>query len=109
MILLPLNIPVWKISRRHWNHEIQCKIHSQFKKDLKLAKKQNKNIDKLYAVIETLAEGNTLDPKFKDHELMETTKVQEMSYRTGLVADLRNSKRHSGSDAFKTRYSFRTV
>ena len=45
------------------------KFTSQFKKDLKLAKKQNKNIDKLYAVIETLAEGNTLDPKFKDHEL----------------------------------------
>ena len=45
------------------------KFTSQFKKDLKLAKKQNKNIDKLYAVIETLAKGNTLDPKFKDHEL----------------------------------------
>lgn len=45
------------------------KFTSQFKKDLKLAKKQNKNIDKLYAGIETLAEGNTLDPKFKDHEL----------------------------------------
>ena len=25
--------------------------------------------DKLYTVIETLAEGETLDPKFKDHEL----------------------------------------
>ena len=42
------------------------KFTSQFKKDLKLAKKQNKNIDKLYAVIETLAEGNTLDPKQND-------------------------------------------
>ena len=41
------------------------KFTSQFKKDLKLAKKQNKNIDKLYA--------------------------------------------GSGSDAFKTRNSFRTV
>ncbi len=30
------------------------KFTSQFKKDLKLAKKQNKNIDKLYAVIELL-------------------------------------------------------
>ncbi len=44
------------------------KFTSQFKKDLKLAQKQNKNIDKLYAVIETLAEGNTLDSMFKDHE-----------------------------------------
>ena len=44
------------------------KFTSQFKKDLKHAQKQNKNIDQLYAVIETLAEGNTLEPKFKDHE-----------------------------------------
>ena len=41
-------------------YEYTLKQSSQFKKDLKLAKKQNKNIDKLYAVIETLAEGNTL-------------------------------------------------
>ena len=27
MILLPLNIPVWKNSRQHWNHEIRCKIY----------------------------------------------------------------------------------
>ena len=80
------------------------KFTSQFKKDLKLAKKQNKNIDKLYAVIETLAEGNTLDPKFK-----ELQRYKRMPHRTGLVADLRNSKRRSGSDAFKTRISFRTV
>ena len=37
----------------------EVKFTSRFKKDLKHAQKQNKNIDKLYAVIETLAEGNT--------------------------------------------------
>lgn len=42
---------------------------SQFKKDLKLAKKQNKNLDKLFAVIELLANGKTLDTKYKDHNL----------------------------------------
>ncbi|WP_295249185.1 MULTISPECIES: type II toxin-antitoxin system YafQ family toxin [Ruminococcus] len=43
---------------------------SQFKKDLKLAKKQHKNLDKLFSVINTLANGETLNAKFKDHDLM---------------------------------------
>lgn len=43
---------------------------SQFKKDLKLAKKQHKNIDKLFSVINTLANGETLNAKYKDHDLM---------------------------------------
>jgi mRNA interferase YafQ len=33
------------------------KYTSQFKKDLKLAKKQNKNLDRLFEVIERLAAG----------------------------------------------------
>ena len=32
---------------------------NQFKKDLKLAKKQNKNLDKLFEVIDILANGGT--------------------------------------------------
>ena len=43
---------------------------SQFKKDLKLAKKQNKNLEKLFEVIDILANGGTLDAKYKDHELI---------------------------------------
>ena len=43
---------------------------SQFKKDLKLAKKQNKNLEKLFEVIDILAIGGTLDAKYKDHELI---------------------------------------
>jgi mRNA interferase YafQ len=42
---------------------------NQFKKDLKLAKKQNKNLDKLFEVINTLANGKELDDKYRDHEL----------------------------------------
>ena len=34
---------------------------NQFKKDLKLAQKQNKNLDKLFEVIDILANGGTLD------------------------------------------------
>ena len=42
---------------------------NQFKQDLKLAKKQNRNLDKLFSVISTLAEGKTLDAKYRDHDL----------------------------------------
>lgn len=39
------------------------------KKDLKLAKKQGKDLDKLFEVINILANGEKLDTKFKDHDL----------------------------------------
>ncbi len=42
---------------------------NQFKKDLKLAKKQHKNLDKLFEVINILADGGTLDIKYRDHDL----------------------------------------
>lgn len=42
---------------------------NQFKKDLKLAKKQNKSLNKLFQVINILANGGTLDEKFRDHNL----------------------------------------
>ena len=42
---------------------------NQFKKDLKLAQKQNKNLDKLVEVIDILANGGTLDAKYRDHDL----------------------------------------
>lgn len=45
------------------------KFTTQFKRDLKLAKKQNKNIDKLFEIIEILADGNQLPAKYRDHEL----------------------------------------
>lgn len=42
---------------------------NQFKKDLKLAEKQNKNLNKLFEVIEILANGEALDARYKDHGL----------------------------------------
>ncbi len=47
----------------------KVKFTGQFKKDLKLAKKQGKNLDKLFDVIETLEKGKKLDKKYKDHSL----------------------------------------
>lgn len=45
------------------------KFTNQFKRDLKLAKKQSKDIDKLFEIIEILANGNQLPTKYRDHEL----------------------------------------
>lgn len=47
----------------------EIRFTNQFKRDLKLAKKQRKNVDKLFDVIEQLASGETLDEKYHDHEL----------------------------------------
>lgn len=42
---------------------------NQFKKDYKLAKKQGKNIALLKNVIQQLADGEELPPKYRDHLL----------------------------------------
>ena len=41
----------------------------QFKKDVKLAQKRGRNIEKLKALIVTLAEAGTLEAKYRDHPL----------------------------------------
>ena len=46
------------------------KFTGQFKKDLKAAKKQGKNIEKLFALIDRLANGETLEPIFRAHSLV---------------------------------------
>lgn len=46
------------------------KFTSRFKKDLKLAKKQGRNIEKLFAIIEKLAKGEILDERYRDHSLV---------------------------------------
>ena len=48
----------------------EVKFTNQFKKDLKLAQKQEKNTDKLFTVIEKLANGDPLEAKYRDHELV---------------------------------------
>ncbi len=47
----------------------EIRFTAQFKKDLKLAKKQGKDVEKLFEVVEKLACGEKLDPKYRDHEL----------------------------------------
>lgn len=43
---------------------------NQFRKDLKLAQKRGYDLEKLKAVLHVLANGQTLDPKYKDHVLV---------------------------------------
>lgn len=47
----------------------EIKFTNQFKKDLKLAKKQKKDLDKLFEVVTILADGGTLDARYRDHDL----------------------------------------
>lgn len=49
------------------NYEIR--FTGQFKKDLKLAKKQGKDTDELFTVIEKLSNGEALEAKYRDHSL----------------------------------------
>ena len=50
--------------------KLKVKFSSRFKKDLHLAKKQNKNLEKLFIVIEKLANLEKLDEKYSDHLLL---------------------------------------
>ena len=47
----------------------EVKFTTRFKKDLKLAQKQHKDIDKLFEVVRVLAEGGKLDACYRDHDL----------------------------------------
>lgn len=47
----------------------QIKKTKRFDKDVALAQKRGKNLDKLFAVIEKLANGEELETKFRDHDL----------------------------------------
>ena len=47
----------------------EIRFTNRFKKDIKSAKKQGKNIDKLFQIVEQLAKGEKLEPKYKDHAL----------------------------------------
>ena len=47
----------------------KIKFTSRFKKDIKQAKKQGKDIEKLFDVIEKIAKDEALDEKYRDHSL----------------------------------------
>lgn len=47
----------------------EVKFTNQFKKDFKLAKKQGKDLNELYDVIDLLAKGERLKARYRDHAL----------------------------------------
>lgn len=47
----------------------EVRFTTRFKRDVKLAKKQHRNLDVLFDIVDTLAKGETLDPKYHDHAL----------------------------------------
>ena len=52
----------------------KIKFTGQFKKELKLAEKQGKDINKLFKIVDILAEKKVLDIKYKDHALISNYK-----------------------------------
>lgn len=46
------------------------KATNRFEKDVKQAQKRGKDLDKLFFVIEKLANGDKLDEKYRDHSLV---------------------------------------
>lgn len=50
--------------------KLQIKFSSKFEKDLKLSKKQNKDLNKLFYVVNKLANLEKLEEKFRDHSLL---------------------------------------
>ena len=51
------------------NYKFAVQFSSGFKKDYKRIKKQGKDISKLRSVIKKLANGETLEPRYKNHKL----------------------------------------
>lgn len=47
----------------------EIKFTRQFKKDLKLAERQHRNLDRLFEAVDILADGGKLDETYDDHEL----------------------------------------
>lgn len=44
-------------------------LSNRFRKDLKIADKRGLNLDQLRVVVDTLAHGEKLDRRYRDHEL----------------------------------------
>ena len=47
----------------------EVKFTNQFRRDLKLAKKQSRGLDRMFDAVSILADGDTLDAKYRDHDL----------------------------------------
>lgn len=48
---------------------LELYLEGQFKRDVKLAKKRHKNLDKMWAVVELLAKNKPLAAKHRPHKL----------------------------------------
>lgn len=51
-------------------------LTSSFKKCLKTIKKRKKDIDKLTIIVNTIARGEKLEEKYRDHELTESKRFK---------------------------------
>jgi len=49
---------------------------TSFKKELKIIKKRNKDLSKLKKVVDTLSNGEELEMKYKDHQLVNTPRFK---------------------------------
>lgn len=49
---------------------LNISVTTQFKKDIKLARKQGRDIDKLLKVVDKIANRETLELKYRDHALV---------------------------------------
>ncbi len=49
---------------------MSVKFTKRFEKDLKLAKKQNKDLNKLFTIVEKIANLEKLEDKYRDHVLI---------------------------------------
>lgn len=52
-------------------------ITSAFKKELKIIKKRSKNLEKLKKIVDVIASGEKLEEKYKDHQLVNSTKFKD--------------------------------
>ena len=50
---------------------------SNFKKQYKKVKKQGKDLNKLYEIIEQLAKGKELEPKYRNHNLINNKRFED--------------------------------
>ncbi len=53
------------------NTKYEVDVTTTFKKNYRKIKKQNKNVEKLKEIVVKLANKEQLDPKYKDHQLID--------------------------------------
>ena len=70
---------------------LQIQNRTRFNRDVRRARKQGKNIARLFEVVHRIAAGEILPENFRDHALTgDWIGHREWSYRTGLAFNLPN-------------------